>query len=263
MNTKRVVTLMYHRIGEARNAWEGKYCVSPGLFAAHMRTLSNRGMNAVGINDFVAWLDGKRELPEGSFLITFDDGFRGVRDHALPVLEEYQWPATVFLVSDLIGKQDEWTRSSNPDGVTYPLLDAEEILDMTTRGISFHSHTRTHPSLPTLDDAVLNEELVGSRAALQTLLGRDVEFLAYPFGHSDDRVEAVTQAAGYRAAFSTQPGYNRRNVNRFRLRRIDVFGTDTPSALLRKIRFGSNDGSVSHAARYYLSRLNSRFSEAS
>lgn len=254
---------MYHRVGTANNAWERKYCVSPERFATQLRVLARRGMSAVGIHDFVAWLEGERELPQGSFLITFDDGFRGVRDHALPVLERYQWPATVFLVSDLIGKQDEWTRPSNPDGAIYPLLDAEEILDMAKRGISFHSHTRTHPSLPTLDDVQLSEELVASRAALRSLIGRDVEFLAYPFGHSDDRVEAATHAAGYRAAFSTQPGFNRRNVNRFRIRRIDVFGTDTPTTLLRKVKFGSNDGSLSHAARYYLSRLKSRLPEGS
>jgi len=259
-NAEKLVALMYHRVGTANNAWERKYCVSPERFTAQMCALADRGMNAVGIHDFVASLEGEKELPEGSFLITFDDGFRGVRDHALPVLERYHWPASVFLVSNLIGKQDEWTRPYNPDGVVYPLLDAGDIMDMIKHGISFHSHTRTHPSLPTLDDLRLNEELVGSRAALRTLLGKDVEFLAYPFGHSDDRVEAATQAAGYRAAFSTQPGFNRRNTNRFRLRRIDVFGTDTPATLLRKIKFGSNDGSFSHAARYYLSRLKGRFS---
>ena len=50
------------------------------------------------------------------------------------------------------------------------------------------------------------------------------------------------------------PGFNRRDVDRFRIRRIDVYGTDTPAMLLRKIRLGSNDGSLGHAARYYLDR---------
>jgi hypothetical protein len=37
-----------------------------------------------------------------------------------------------------------------------------------------------------------------------------------------------------------------------------VFGTDTPAMLLRKVRFGSNDGSLGHAARYYLNQLKGR-----
>ncbi len=254
----RVPVLMYHRVGKAGNVWEARYCISPDGFAAHMRALASKGYRAVGIDALVDWLEGGPALPEGALLLTFDDGFRGVREHALPVLEALGWPFTVFLVSDLIGQEDHWTRASNPDGVTHPLLNADEIKDMQRRGVSFHSHTRSHASLPTLDAAQLADQLAGSRAALAELLGHEVPYLAYPFGHLDEGVEAATRAAGYRAAFSCQPGFNRRDVNRFRIRRIDVFGTDTPAMLLRKVRLGSNDGSLSHAARYYLDRFKSR-----
>lgn len=256
--TQRVPVLMYHRVGERHNDWEARYGITPGNFAAHMQTLADKGYQAVGIDALTIWLEGGPALPEGAVLITFDDGFHGVREHALPVMENLGWPFTVFLVSDLIGQEDVWTRASNPDRVTYPLLDAGEIRDMQQRSVSFHSHTRSHASLPTLDDAQLLEQLAGSKAALASLLGHDVSYIAYPFGHLDERVEAATRAAGYRAAFSTQPGFNRRDVNRYRIRRIDVYGTDTPAMLLRKIRLGSNDGSMTHAARYYLDRLKRR-----
>ena len=255
---QRVPVLMYHRVGESRNDWESRYAIAPGSFARHMQTLSARGYHAVGIEALVSWLEGGPSLPEGALLITFDDGFRGVREHALPVLEKLGWPCTVFLVSDLIGAEDVWTRASNPSGVTYPLLDAGEIREMQHRGVSFHSHTRSHPSLPSLDDDQLAEQLAGSRRALAALLGHEVPYLAYPFGHLDARVEAATRAAGYRAAFSTQPGFNRRDVNRFRIRRIDVYGTDTPTMLIRKVKLGANDGSLRHAAQYYLGRLKGR-----
>lgn len=249
---------MYHRVGAANNAWEARYAISPEAFAAQMAALASRGLRAVGIDSMVDWLEGGAALPEGAILITFDDGFRGVREHALPILEAKGWPFTVFLVSDLIGKEDAWTRSANPAGVTYPLLDEREIRDMQRRGVSFHSHTSSHASLPTLDGDALTEQLIGSRQALTRLLDTDVRYLAYPFGHVDERVESATRAAGYRAAFSTRSGFNRQSVNPFQIRRIDVFGTDTPSMLMRKIRLGSNDGSLSHAARYYLGRLASR-----
>lgn len=254
----RVPVLMYHRVGAAHNAWEARYAIAPDAYAAHMHALSGAGFRAVGIDALVAWLEGGPPLPAHAIVVTFDDGFRGVREHALPVMETLAWPFTVFLVSDLIGQQDVWTRSANPAGVTYPLLDAGEIRDMQQRGVSFHSHTRSHASLPALDEDALADQLGGSRAHLSDLLGRDVAYLAYPFGHVDDRVEAATRAAGYRAAFSTQSGFNRRDVNRFRIRRIDVYGIDTPQMLLRKIRFGTNDGSLAHAAAYYLGRARSR-----
>lgn len=257
-SAQRIPVLMYHRVGPTLNAFEARYGIRPEAFAAHMRALARKGYQAVPIQGLVEWLEGGPPLPNGAFVLTFDDGFRGVREHALPVLEALGWPFTVFLVSDLIGGEDVWTRGENPSGATYPLLDETEIRDMQRRGVSFHSHTRGHADLPTLDDAALAEQLAGSRQALAGLLGHDVPYLAYPFGRLDERVEAATRAAGYRAAFSTQSGFNRRDVNRFRIRRIDVFGTDTPAMLLRKVRLGCNDGSLGHAARYYLERVKSR-----
>ena len=254
----RIPVLMYHRVGAAHNAWESRYAIAPDDFAAQMRHLHDSSYRAVGIEALVDWLEGGPPLPERAIVVTFDDGFRGVREHALPVLERLGWPFTVFLVSDLIGQEDTWTRSANPAHVSYPLLDADEIADMQRRGVSFHSHTRSHASLPQLDDAALTEQLLGSRERLADLLGHDVAYLAYPYGHLDDRVEAATRAAGYRAAFSTQPGFNRQDVNRYRIRRLDVYGTDTPTMLLRKIRLGTNDGSLGHAARYYLDRTRGR-----
>jgi peptidoglycan/xylan/chitin deacetylase (PgdA/CDA1 family) len=251
----RISVLMYHRVGAARNDWEARYAISPDNFAAHMQALARAGYRAVGIDALVDWMEGGARLPEGAILITFDDGFRGVRDHALPVLERLGWPFTVFLVSDLIGGQDVWTRTSNPDGTTYPLLDADEIRDMQQRGCSFHSHTRSHASLPTLDDGQLAEQLHGSRQALAELLGHEVRYLAYPFGHMNDRVVAAAQVAGYRAAFTTKPGFNRKGEPLLRIRRLDVYGTDSPGMLLRKIRLGSNNGGLGQSMRYYWGRL--------
>ncbi len=256
--TARVPVLMYHRVGVASNDWEARYCIGPEGFAAHMRALSRAGFLGVTVDALLDWLEGGERLPEKAIVITFDDGFCGVRDHAQPVLEKLGWPFTVFLVSDLIGGEDAWTRNSNPAGVTYPLLGADEIQDMQQRGCTFHSHSRSHASLPTLDDAALADQLQGSRSFLAELLGHEASYIAYPYGHLDSRVEAATRAAGYRAAFATQPGFNRQDVNRFRIRRLDIAGTDTPSMLMRKMRLGSNDGSLAHAARYYLDRLTSR-----
>lgn len=126
---------------------------------------------------------------------------------------------------------------------------------MRKLGISFHSHTRNHPDLTKLSDDELTNELIGSRQDLESLLNEQVTYLAYPYGRYDERVLNAARAAGYQAAFSTQPGFNRRGVDSFRIRRLDVFGTDTPTMLTRKIFFGSNDGSWRQTWRYYSTRL--------
>lgn len=256
--TSRATVLMYHRIGEAHNDWEKRYCVSPGRFESHMRALRSAGLRPCPVDRFVAWLEGGAALSEGSFLLTFDDGFYGVYEHAFPLLAAMGWPATVFLVSGLLGRQDAWTATENPGGKTYPLLGGREIDEMSRRQFSFHSHTRSHPDLRKLSPRALREELAGSRQDLENLLGRPVPYLAYPYGWFDEAVIAAARESGYRAAFCTQPGFNRRDVDRYRIRRLDVYGTDTASALLRKTTLGSNDGSWWHSVRYYGERVAAR-----
>ncbi len=256
--TRRIPVLMYHRIGERHNAWEARYGITAESFASHMRRLAGKGASTCTLEQFFQWLRGDIELPEGTFLLTFDDGFAGVHEHALPLLRSLGWSATVFLVSRLIGRTDEWCRAENPSGVTYPLMTPDQLNDLKEAGFSLQSHTRVHPDLTTLSEAELTEELAGSREELQQLLQQPVDYLAYPYGRYNDAVAAAAREAGYSAAFSTQPGFNRRDVDPFRIRRLDVFGTDSAAVLERKIRFGSNDGSWRHVARYYGSRITAR-----
>src|SRR5512135_163141 len=249
------IVLMYHRVGDARNDWERRYCVSPARFASHMQALQRCGMRPCSVEHFVAWLGGADTLHENNFVLTFDDGFLGVYEHAFPLLSRMGWPATVFLVSDLIGKTDEWTEHENPSGRSYPLLGRREIEELARGGFSIHSHSRSHPDLRRLSRQAMIEELSGARRDLEDLLGRPIPYLAYPFGWYNESVIEAVKASGYAAAFSVQPGFNRRDVDPYRIRRLDVYGTDTASTLLRKVKFGGNDGSWWQSVRYYGNRM--------
>lgn len=257
MNAVRVPVLMYHRVGEAHDAWERKYCISPENFAAHMRALRKARWQAVTIDDFMNWLNGIAELPDKTFLLSFDDGFRGVFDHAWPVLQKHGWPAVMFLVSNLLGKNDAWSKTENPGGLTYPLLSAHEIQCMASGGFSFQAHSCHHRDLTTLTETELADEIAGCKAELESL-GLTVNYYAYPYGRFGEREACAVAAAGFTAAFSVQPGFNRIGVDLYRIRRLDVFGTDSPAMLLRKITLGSNDGSLYAWARYYVNQLGAR-----
>jgi len=223
-----------------------------------MKALQQRGMEPCSVDEFIAWLGGIGTLPENTFLLTFDDGFLGVYEHAFPLLSAMGWKATMFLVSGLIGGEDEWCRQENPSGRTYPLVGRREIEEMACRGFSFQSHSRSHPDLTKLDRRAVTEELAGARQDLEALLGQPIRYLAYPYGRYNDSVVEIAQASGYHAAFSVQPGFNRRDVDPFRIRSLDIFGTDSAGALLRKVKYASNDGSWWQSVRYYRERATAR-----
>ena len=254
-HARRTLVLMYHRIGISLNTWERKYCVSPNQFVKHMEALAHAGYNACSLDAFMAWMNGIAELPDKAFLLTFDDGYQGLYTHAAPVLAKLGWPVTVFLVSSLIGKSDVWCQAENPDESSYPLLSASEIRDLAESGFTFQSHTRSHADLTTLSDEALAVELIEARESLEGLLGKPVRYLAYPYGRHNDHVVEMTKTAGYVAAFTVRPGFNRRGQDFFRIRRLDVFDSDSTAALLRKMSLGSNDGTILKKARYYIDRL--------
>jgi peptidoglycan/xylan/chitin deacetylase (PgdA/CDA1 family) len=253
---------MYHRVGTVHDASERKYCMAPNTFAAHMHALAQGGYRAVAVEDFLAWLGGRAELPENAFVLTFDDGFLGVHDHAAPVLQQLGWPATVFLVTALLGGRAVWFEQ-NGHATCHPLLDREHIAAMAGEGFSFCSHSRHHADLTRLTDSELEDELSGSRNELNGLPGAIPDLLAYPYGRFDARVMDCARRAGYLAAFSVLSGFNRRDVDPFHIRRLDVLGTDTPTMLLRKIRLGSNDGSWRAGMYYMAGRLRQRLGSVS
>lgn len=252
--TKRVPVLMYHRLGVPDNRRD-IYCIRPERFAVHMHALAAAGYRAVGIEAFEAWLSGTQALPEQSFVLTFDDGFMGVHDHALPVLESLGWPATVFLVAAKIGQQSDWQVTTQYPMPSHPLMGRDELRRLQAGGISLQSHSLRHHDLTTLDPDTLARDLVESRVRIADLGVDAPRHLAYPYGRCNAQVSTAAAVAGFALAFSVDSGFNAPGQDRYRIRRLDVFGGDSPAMLLRKIRLGTNDGSLGHLARYYLRRV--------
>ncbi len=259
-SAERVPVLMYHLISAIPARDEDRYCVAAARFEQHMEALHRAGYSACSMEAFQAWLGGTRALPVRTFLLTFDDGFLGVYEHAFPVLQARRWPFTVFLVSQLIGEADDWRLRDRRTTRAQRLLGMEQIREMQRAGVHFGSHSRSHADLPRLGAAALRDELAGSRAELEDALGCEVRELAYPYGRSDDHVITAARAAGYVTAFTTEPGFNRPAQDSHRVRRLDVYGADTAGMLLRKVELGSNEGSFSGLIRYYGQRALARVS---
>lgn len=262
MSAQRIPVLMYHRIGEQSTRWDRHYSVTPRRFAEQMHALAANGYTACSLQNFLDWMDGAARLPENTFLITFDDGFCGVYDHARPVLRALGWPFTVFMVSGGLGQAAGWAHPADAADRSRQLMNAAEVGALLDAGASIQSHTRSHCDLTSLDTALLDDELQRSRDELQQLTGRPVDTLAYPFGRHDERVIERAKLAGYRTAFSVQPGFNRPELDRLALRRLDVFGADSAAALRRKLQFGSNDGSFTQELRYAVRRVMARLHAA-
>jgi peptidoglycan/xylan/chitin deacetylase (PgdA/CDA1 family) len=216
----KLTILMYHKIDEppAGVRFPGNY-VAPEQFEQQMRALLAWGYQTV---EFDQWLDHRAgratPLPPKPLIVTFDDGYTCFDRNAWPVLRSLGMGATVFLVAGQIGGTNAWDRDERQE----PLLDAGRIRALQREGVTFGSHSCTHPPLANISPDRALEELTRSRAELGELLGRDVNVFAYPFSNQNPVVRDLARQAGYRCAVRGKGRMNWRHTDPFGLRRIKV-----------------------------------------
>jgi peptidoglycan/xylan/chitin deacetylase (PgdA/CDA1 family) len=252
---QRATILMYHILDTPRAKRETKYCCLPERFKEQMAWIVE-ARNPVSLDTLLAGLGGKAKLADNAVAVTFDDGFASTFEHAMPVLAHHRIPATMFIVADRIGGDNDWMhRRGMPQRA---LVDAGQIREMHATGITIGSHTLTHPKLPECGPDEMSREFADSKARLENLLSHPVLHFAYPYGLYNDTARALVEQTGYLSACSTRSGFNNKETDPYELRRIEVFGSDRLWNLKQKLKFGTNDHSWTLPAKYYLQRALSR-----
>jgi peptidoglycan/xylan/chitin deacetylase (PgdA/CDA1 family) len=186
-------------------------------FERQMRWLVGH-YDVVPLHEFVHRLTRPASL-RALAAVTFDDGYSGVFEHAVPILDALGIPATVFLVADAPGSNAPfwWDGSA-----VHRPADWQTICDALGSGIDLGAHSVNHPSLPSLTDAELEHEVLRSRAMIHSVTGTWPQFFAYPYGHWNTHVRDVVRSVGYRGALTLDFGLNGPDADRWALHRINV-----------------------------------------
>jgi peptidoglycan/xylan/chitin deacetylase (PgdA/CDA1 family) len=213
---------MYHAVLKSVDpALSEKLYVTEEEFSRQMNALKNAGYSAVTFAQLFSAFDGIESLPAKPFLVTFDDGYDGVYQFARPVLERLKMPYTVFLVTDLVGKTNEWDASKGFPSLR--LMDWNQIEEMDRAGdASFEPHTLTHARLSEVPAAEAKRQVCQSRAAIEQRLGKRSHVFCYPYGAQSDSVVQITKDAGYDFAVTTDFGRVRRDEFGLKLPRVAV-----------------------------------------
>lgn len=209
---------MYHVIGSAKGLPYPKLAVAPHDFAAEVQWLAANRYDAVTLDRVYAhWRTGA-PLPRKPVVFSFDDGYPGDVDVALPVLRRRGWPAVLNLQIGNLGRT--------------------QVRKLIAAGWEIDAHTFTHPDLTTVRGVRLHREIAGARAWIRRVFHQPVLFFCYPSGRYDSTVIAEVKRAGYLGATTPAYGFASPRNGMFTLPRIRVDRGDSRATFAAKLHGG-------------------------
>lgn len=203
-----VSVLMYHMIGDIQS---NAAVMTEANLRLQMNYLRDHGYHPITMQELYDYITKGAPLPEKPVCITFDDGYLDSYTIVYPLMKEYGFPWTLFLITDDVGKP--YNR------MTWDQL--KEMADSHT--VTIANHTLSHPKLHNLATAKEKEkEIVEANEALKYHLGIDNAWLAYPYGDYDDQVVEICKKAGIKMAVTTDSGRVHVGSYPYELKRVYV-----------------------------------------
>lgn len=176
--------LTYHAIDRSTSPLS----VPPESFRRHVEWLATGKVQVVSLAELLS-------LPTtaNAVALTFDDALASVATEAAPLLSAHGFPATVFVVTGHVGRDNRWNGRGDPGIPVHGVLGWPALERLRALGISIGAHTRHHPRLTRCTDTELRDEIDGSADDIERALGERAATFAYPYGDHDDRVAAASR----------------------------------------------------------------------
>lgn len=211
--TLKVPILMYHYVSDPP-ADADKYrldlSVSPDQFRQQMTFLRDGGYTPIDLYALTTAIVGHSELPDKPVLLTFDDGYIDNYQIAYPILEEFGFKGTFFVVTEFIDNGREGY-------MTWAMVE-----EMARAGHRFESHSRTHPDLTEKDHDDLIWQILGAQETLAAHIGYRPRYFCYPGGDYNAETIQVLRDLDYWGAVTTANGSWHGFDDRFEWRRIRI-----------------------------------------
>lgn len=189
---EEVSILMYHMIGDMKN---NSAVMTEDNLRIQMQYLKDHGYHPITMQELYDYVTKGEKLPSKPVCITFDDGYLDSYTIVYPMMKEFGYPWTLFLITDDVGK-------------SYNRMTWEQLKEMADSGaVTIANHTLSHPKLHNLPTRAEKEnEIIGANKALKYHLGIDNLWFAYPYGDYDDEVIDICKKAGIKLAVTTDAG---------------------------------------------------------
>lgn len=198
-----VSVLMYHMIGDIP---DNGAVLTEANFRAQLELIRQNGFHPITMQELYAYVTEGAPLPEKPVCITFDDGYADNFSLVYPLMKEYGYPWTVFVITGDVGK---------PGRMTW-----DELREMAeSRAVTIASHTATHPHLAEISAEEARADILAAQQALREKLGIENRWLAFPYGSYDADVIDIAKSLGIQMVVTSDSGRVHTGDNPYTLRR--------------------------------------------
>lgn len=218
INQKQVAVLVYHNIVENEEMKKNDQdALTTKEFDEQLKYLNDSGYTSISLDELYNWKKGKKDIPEKSVVITFDDGFYSFKYLAQPILQKYNFKAACFL----IGNVTMPTTPKYEEG-KYGTIGLDEV-NNKSENITYGSHTYELHQQTEYGTHIVNEkkfeEIKKDIEKFNTNLF-DAKYLAYPYYTYTKDLVKVLKEENYKLAFAGEGEMATKGVNNYKVPRI-------------------------------------------
>jgi peptidoglycan/xylan/chitin deacetylase (PgdA/CDA1 family) len=222
----QVPILMYHYVSDVppgADRMRRDLTVTPDKFRAQLQYLADAGYHPITLTDLHLYLAQGYPLPDKPVVLTFDDGYRDAYEIVFPMLLDFGFPGTFFVLATPMHQE-------SVDYITWA-----QAKEMSDAGMAIEGHGRDHMDLRGRPNDFLVYQILGIQEAIHYHTGRLPRFFAYPSGQYDANTIAVLESAGYWGAVTTEWGDEHTLENGFVMPRMRIRGADTLASFIDKL----------------------------
>jgi peptidoglycan/xylan/chitin deacetylase (PgdA/CDA1 family) len=208
LHRKQIPVLCYHQIRDYRPGESSStrvYIVPVEHFIEQIRMLADSGYHSIAPAQYYAYLTTGASLPSKPVMISFDDTREAQFTVGAAELDTFHFKGVFFIMTVSIGRPGYMSK--------------EEIKSLSDRGHYIEAHTWDHHNVKKYGPEDFDIQLVRPKHKLEEIIGKPVDFFAYPFGEWNEAIIPELKNRGYKAAFqliekrdSTEPLYTIRRM---------------------------------------------------
>jgi peptidoglycan/xylan/chitin deacetylase (PgdA/CDA1 family) len=214
---EHAVVLMYHTITEKKTDMN----TTPENFQKEMKFLHENKYNVISILELVNAIKNKKELPDKTVVITFDDGWVS-QLNAMDKLSIYKYPASFSLITNFLAQKNK------------NYLQKEDFEKYKSEHFVYINHSTTHAPRDFLDNPAI--DVKKSKEEMIKSTGRFIPVYAYPYGMKSRELINELKKNGYEAALGVgEEPVNIKNGNLFNINRYNINDVHVDMVRFKKI----------------------------